>query len=482
MREALVAGGAATALLALLWVERPQGVTEYRFQNRAIVKPNLMRRLWPSKIPQTVIDSHDQVANWALMIRDLRVVNHDDFTTGDWSFQKLLDRAAGIPIKDSAQSEAAFGSAIRTAIGNEYVQSGPAFSSGWNASGAPPVQLLAVVNRLDLAHVDSTGCIRGAEIRFDYAATQASGNDYLRLILEFQLPCMAPADFLTLAQAWMQVEAEAPVADTDPVDKYRNDLETMLLTTELAKPQEARLRTNGLGANGWAPREFLIGQSTLTSRRLEREPNVSLGDCQERPKDDSGNPSLAAFAAQQTGNILISDYEFDGWPGLTCIPGQSSGSEPCLPSFPQLGSGTPLTLVLGAKTVPSDKLDDVRFSLALNACTQCHFAETNTQVSHLSQRSDSSPSSMSGFLTGDSGCLPSLSPSGAAHSVTYCTVATHTMTNSHGSCKGVELQDRQFNDLMRRHLFLDAALKQTPKTSAEDWNEALTPFVANQTH
>ena len=108
-----------------------------------------------------------------------------------------------------------------------------------------------------------------------------------------------------------------------------------------------------------------------------------------------------------------------------------------------------------------------------------HGAETQTNRFQIGPRPDnnSAPSKLAGFLTGDPRCQPSNSGGGLG----YCEVQTGQFPDPQG-CQGVEKHSRQFNDLLRRHLYLVTARDLSPTADLAKWREKLQPLSAYQVH
>ena len=474
-RWVLAGGGLVLLMLLGLWA-RPKGPYEHGFHNRAVAPDGFFRRFWPQDLPPVVVQQHDAVTNQVLMIRDLKVVKHAYFaspSSGPWSFAGVIRRAFQVGQVPQGTAEAGLVKAMQATLSDEFSLAGDQFNSAWNSTAleAAPVHLLAIVNRLDLAHIDQTG-VYGAEVRFVYEALHKDvATDFLKLIVEFVLPAITQKDSQTIAQSWMALENLSMDPDGSGKYPFQDALKTLVdqLTARAAK---VRLRANGAdSSHTWEPREFLFQNTGLVPGRLEREPHIAIGQCQGSKLD------LGKFAAAMTQPILDSEYQYDNWPSpqsqpLVCFPQNDDNT--CLNTIAGVDKHV---LVLGKDVLSDSQRDDVRFSLSVNSCTACHGSETSTGVFQIGPRYEGKQASqLSGFLTGAAGCGPSDAPI-----LTYCTAPINTYSSPKG-CQGVAKKDRSFNDLLRRHLFVYTVQQLDPAASWQTWRAALLPFTAYQVH
>jgi len=372
------------------------------------------------------------------------------------------------------------------------------FLAQWGAGaahpvGAAPVRLLAVVNRIDLAQCWKARCqaegedgdMRGAEIRFEYAAYDNARQDYLRLIVEFVLPCLNSAgkastdldpanfSFAQLAQDWQNL-SDLHSDWSKPNRDYQKHLE-QVLAKWIPKAKKVRVRAAGEApASGpWGLREyaFQAAGGLLPLGYLEKEVWPSFLQCVSAGSrlgrfvrtDAQGNPSGAT--AQM---IQQSRYDI---PMTSMVGVRTARIE---------GAGVHALTLAGDQQLSGKDLEGVRQSLSINSCRGCHGPETETQFVQLGQRSEGETSSLSGFLTGnpdpsDNGkCLPG----GGPGIVQYCGTPAVLATD----CNPVSPRAPRFNDLLRRRLYLDTVLHPASAPGSDDWCEALMKYGARQVH
>jgi hypothetical protein len=138
-----------------------------------------------------------------------------------------------------------------------------ATSGSWSAA---PFQLIAIVNRVDLA---SDPCATGGEIRYVFAAIDPSTGDPLDMtaILEVPYPGTRPAS--EWARAWSELGALPPgTARAAALARLARDvqieadpLRARLLTSEIALASDA--------APGWEMREFHLQIEPIDGATLE---------------------------------------------------------------------------------------------------------------------------------------------------------------------------------------------------------------------
>jgi hypothetical protein len=448
------------------------------FKNRALVSlPGkhtglmwLKTRGNEDQLSAEIIREHGAVSEHTLLVRDPVVVDSLTFdsdssggtSSGEWAFAAVVRaafRQAGAPNPD-AQS-------LVTQMVNTLEQTifaGIKFESSWRQRSPAyrlemaPVHLLAVVNRMDLAQVAAAPCqqgeLRGAELRFVYAAPHeppAQDPHDLRLIVEFVLPCLAKNRFKIMAQDWYSLKDEAWSGQSPP---YFSKI-IPLLSEMTAMAKTVRLRVNGEdGLDTWDTREYEFSPHGIKQVNLDRQlPSFNNSVCQK------AITPIGSFAIKHAREIIASNYIFE--------------DENLLTDAGQIAPDLNTVLTLDKHVLTDDQRDDVRFSLSLNSCTACHGSETRTRFHHIHQRQRGTASDLSGFLTGSSDCSASSVTSG----VSYCPVNPPLNTNC-----GVHGSDRNFNDLLRRHLYLDAVRNLSATSPDTDWQRALEPFIAYQGH
>lgn len=483
MKTLLIAGALAlvAATAAIYWHHRRPA--EYGFENRSARGPNLLRKIFPQELPEQVVDNHSVVVDRALLIRDPKVVDDRDFDSdpstsndGPWTFANVFAQAINL-----GQTTAASASQIQTAVdhwnsdlntsgspdGDVFFADGVAvLFQQWSPSGSAyplnkiPLRLLAVVNRIDLAHSDAMKCpqpgkdMQGAEIRFVYQGIGPTDKtDYLRVIVEFSVPCLSAGDLQGLGKSWMNLAAYDPKADRN----YLTQLET-LLGMWIPKSSAARIRmtVQSPGHFGlWVAREYPFSNMGLNRSTLDQELKLDFAAC------DLPGSELGTFARRNTAEIIDSHYATPN--GLQTQQATINADDLFI-----------LTL-LGDQTLSAGKLDQVRHSLSINTCRGCHSKETSTAGFQIGSRTRDNASDLSAFLTGDPNCGRSSDTS----LTSYCQVVEKPLLYAKEQCSGVQAQAQSYNDLLRRHEYLDTLLNCAgPGSSA--CREELSRFTAFQ--
>ncbi|MGA7241411.1 MAG: hypothetical protein WBY44_37355 [Bryobacteraceae bacterium] len=480
----LVAVLAAACLGAFVWRARPKPPYVYGFDGRALATPSVFRRIWPEPIPPEVQGNHRAFTDQALIVRDVRVVANDsDFTSQSldkWGFAGVIRRAFLVGGSPQTVTEAVQAAQVKDALGGELYAAKAIFNPAWNGNqfGNAPVHLLAIVNRLDQARVDGNGNLCGAEIRFDYQAL--TGNvrpDYLRLIVEFALRCVKPEFFQGWAQSWNGLAGLPMDPDEHGKYPYQDELKT-LLQQLTAQANVARLRANGLGQNNdWEMREFVFGAGSIAPFDMEREPNILLGKCQD------ANSQLGKFAVAHKADILDPNntWDYHADPVLRCFhdPARPNNCDP-----ETVGANGTRVLVLGADVLDDNSRDEVRHQLSVNSCSACHGLETRDDIHQIGPRNteNTDESDLSGFLTGAADCArgpkATLNTDDSA-----CTAPLRDLPKPGGACADVELANRSYNDLLRRHMFIYKVLHELrPKDPPDKWKNKLKMYMALEVH
>jgi hypothetical protein len=483
MRNVLIFGSLVLAVAAAASYWQHRRPLEYGFENRGAKSPSFFRTIFPGILPRQLVENHEVVVERALLIRDPKVVDDLDFDSdpstsqgGPWTFANVFAQAINL-----GQSSAASSSQIQMAAdqwssdlttkvspdSDTFFQGGvkvlfeqwPA-SSGHYPLNAVPLRLLAVVNRIDLAHSDTKMCpqpgqdMQGAEIRFVYQGIGPTENtDYLRLIVEFVAPCLSPLDLRGLGKSWMGLAAYAPSADRT----YIAGLET-LLGTWIPKSSAARIRmiVQSPGLIGvWASREYPFSNTGPVRSTLSQELKLDFAAC-DLPASDIGK-----FARSNTAQIIASHYT---------TPGSLQTQQSAINA-----SDLFVLTLLGDQALPADQLDQVRHSLSINTCRGCHSRETSTAGFQIGVRKRTYASDLSAFLTGDPNCKRSTDTS----LTSYCQVAESPLLYTPGGCSGMQAQPQSYNDLLRRHEYLDKLLN-SPRAGSITWRKELSQFTAFQ--
>lgn len=318
---------------------------------------------------------------------------------------------------------------------------------GWPLDGAP-FQLLAIVNRIDLATWQGDRPDHpipqwtGAEVRFVYGRIpRGTDENIFTLILEFSLPPRGWAEFQKLAGSWQRLST---VTD----DQVLPALNDALRESGYQDSPLVRLRVNRSVAG--AKWEFFQWEFAPQLRPLAATPLTDQID-------------LSFLNAQPGSNL------YDRYIQLWKPPAPPSGV-PIDTGF-LAPSGAAYTTGSKGLAMPRNLCSaggPARNILGLQQCTLCHSAESGTTFTHISNRDPHGSSSLSGFLVGSSAhnrkLVPGLrglyyqDPDGAFEvAVNYLKCDQQTVAST----------TRHFSDLARRGLFLSAVINQaTPGAAA----------------
>jgi hypothetical protein len=335
-----------------------------------------------------------------LMITDVSVVDDPirtgfsadaaDPRRGVWSFKHLAEQLAPTPEAAPAMVERLLGTFNEPTVINGFtVQSRPGMKNTivdpWPRRNGQldleraPLRLLAIVNRIDLRHLDKGNAGEG---RFVFGFLDPAGLPLeATLILEYALPATTEADVHAWADAWHAL-GSLPF----PSEEYNAALSTLAARFTSRGVFPARpggsalntLRTNeiALGNNRiWELREFTVdGNGGLRPDTIKLTP--------DRPAFDR-TPALAAFINANEEAIVKEEHDvpllLDGKPFL-------AGSV-----FNDLSSWD----------APGITNPEARHEFALNTCNGCHsIQEADTFFLHISNRSPGQESELSRFLTG----------------------------------------------------------------------------------
>jgi hypothetical protein len=478
-------------------------------QNGTAPQPGFWGRAFqPGPIPNRVIASHTRVSEQSLMIRDPRVLDSAEFDScaveeeapcpeahGKWSFASVFRRGMAVGSKTTptaVELQAAI-DAWREDMEKGYDTGDHSltqadisltqtvkddFEEAWKDGDAypaskTPVKLLAIVNRIDTAVPDPAGCagqkqphkdMSGAEIRFEFAGVKAPGStaafDYLRFIVEFVLPCQSstdPNDFPKLAGDWYSL------ADLDIGSSAYRDRLSRVLDHWLSTAASARIRIAGASAgSNWTIREYVFQRDgRLAPENLERDLPGELATCW------SATSELGKFATKRYESILASRYQFSG-------PALSAREQSIEPAERRV-------LGLAAGTVADTELGDVRHALSINTCRGCHTTETGTNGLHLGQRTQGRKSQISGFLSGASANDRCEAGDSDGDTRSYC---APRIVAPDGCRAEVNANPYQYNDLLRRHLYLDTVVNPSKAASrgSAAWYSAIAGYATLQIH
>jgi hypothetical protein len=364
----------------------------------------------------------------------------------DFSFARILGMASrGLRLPDpatvahswflSASQEARFSNALEPWHG---------------ALDKSPFQLLAIVNRMDLAHwckerhqwVD-------AELRFVYGKKQKAPSEdptKLTLIVEFVLPGLGWREFRQLGINWFQL-GRAP----NPV--FLRALAAVLQASHCQRPAKVRIRTNLEEGGPWSFSEWdllpgmpIRGDQPLARANLDDQ--ISENFIAAQPATEEYDRYLTLWRRDITGQPGPQHIYIDGvflhrdptpYPDL---------NYPILPTPPKFCAS-----------------EANRNALALERCSGCHAVETGTGFTHIANRAEGQSSVLSGFLVGqkENGQPQDITLADIYLGRKVLTVSfkypTYTLSND-GWCDHPDQKTttRHFYDLGRRRLFLAAVL------------------------
>ena len=374
-----------------------------------------------------------------------------------FSFQTVFAEAAKLANPNHPESEALASSWYDAASGLDTVLNVdlPKFPSLEKA----PFQLLAVANRLDLAHLEGSSWV-GAEIHFAYGlvpARDATLPQQLMVILEFELPPFDRPSFKTLAQTWSGLSSASD-------DLYASQLAGALRASGLSLDPDPARRTRVVRVNSRMNHALAAGPWLLSQLVLDPA---------------SQDPAArTAFARAKLNDQIRGDLAPDAWVNLwqqaqSAI--QSGKLAYPIPDnllenssltynilFQDGPSGIEVALGMGTPPGVCNASEAVRNVLALQQCSWCHTTETKTQFAHLPNRLPQDSSVPSGFLVGKGNNLhPSLTDLYYGHeNVVWPVTIPYTTYGGPPSCQtqAANLANavRKFHDVARRTLFLAA--------------------------
>jgi len=458
------------------------------------------------------LTDHTKVSEQSLLIRDPRVLDSAEFDScpteteekpapcneakGKWSFAQVFRRGMAVggkttPAPPDVQTaidawrkdlEAKYDpgdgslihadSSLNQTVLDNFEKAWGGESGGYPASRIP-VRLLAIVNRIDTAVPDLVACasqgqadkdMSGSEIRFEFAGVQAqvapAAFDYLRIIVEFVLPCQSSTDpnqFPRLARDWYSLST----LDIGSA-AYRDKL-SQTLDYWVPRAAKARVRIAGASAgSNWTVREYVFQpDGNLVGESLERDLPGELAMCWPLTSP------LGRFASGHDTAIRANRYEF---------------TERALSAREQSIKTTQQgVLGLDRAVAPGGDLEKLRHALSINTCRGCHTTETGTNGLHLGQRTKGKRSQISGFLSGASSHGWCTGGDGDGDAQSYC---APRIVTPEGCPAGASATPYHYNDLLRRHLYLDTVVNPPKGTSpgARDWYSKLIGYASLQIH
>jgi hypothetical protein len=452
-----------------------------------------------TKIPWSVIWNHGTVTDKVLLIRDPKIVDHCDFqairaptpnnpdncaTTGAWTFGKLLTRAFHKPAPTATEGDVAGWLATWMHPSQTSPQVLKTFADLWTDKtdlSKLPVRLLAIVNRLDLAKIGTDTCgqklpannLCHPEVRFVYAAIPSDPTKpFLTFILEFVLPCYPEGQFYQLAKNWSALSSLKE-------DDYRKTLEERLegAIESAVKDGDIRLRINGTVDNvDWTFGQYSFQANVLQPEPLDEQSTTQVLTC-------VGPESLLGeYATSQLGRteILANRPCMRPEPSFSCVSPKRLAT--CAAHITTNPPSAVLTLANTIGTGDQDR-ENLRFPLSIYSCVGCHSWETTAvnpdalkdpfaPFDEIKYREPNHSSKLSNFLAGvnDSSNQPTGEPETGFWEIpkpplyTGCNPLPKTFPH-------------EYNDLLRRHLFLWVVLSRE-----KDWLTRLPAYIAVQPH
>ena len=307
---------------------------------------------------------------------------------GVWTFGRLMRDLSKTPADAAATTEKLFQHwltdqtvngftvAARPAIKTIVLDNWPRTPDGALDLDRSPLQLLAIVNRVDLRDLSKGNAGEG---RFVFGVLGPGGNpEQFTIIMEYKLPATTPADVLSWANAWHDLSTQP-----FPSEAYNQKLEALTLrfSGRNAAPTRpngsalGQLRTNEISlVPRWEFREFTLSATTgaFDESPIELTPDLSF----------NGTDTLGQFVNDNEASIIA---ETDA------VPAQFLGK-------PFLTGAVFNDLIFwSAKNI---KNNEARFHLSLNTCNGCHGPETGTKFLQISPRFPGSEASLAPFLTG----------------------------------------------------------------------------------
>ncbi|MFT3773151.1 MAG: hypothetical protein QM820_47830 [Minicystis sp.] len=334
-----------------------------------------------------------------LMIRDLSVIEDPIRTTssgpagdprsGAWTFARLMEDMAPTPADApamveqmfrtwlSSQSINGFSVPPRPAMQNLVLDSWPRTADGKLDLTRAPLNLLAIVNRLDVRNLAEGNAGEG---RFVFGVLDPFGfPQQFTLIMEYKLPATTEADVLAWANQWHAL-GSLPF----PSEQYNAALQA--ITTRFAGRNAApgrpngsslgQLRTNEIALDApWELREFNLSAADGLLHPVTVKLTPDLGF--------DGTPTLAAYINQNEADIVVERHDVpETFQGLPFLGGSSFNN-------------------LTAWSAPGINNNEARHKFSLNTCNGCHgAAETGTAFLHVNPRFPGTTAQLSGFLTG----------------------------------------------------------------------------------
>jgi hypothetical protein len=357
---------------------------------------------------------------------------------------------------------------------------------GQKPDGAP-FQLLAVVNRMDLATTEcdakDSGCSasepkwQNAELHFVYGLVQDKQAAEFTLIIEFVLPPLDWHDFRTIEGKWNDLGK--PSDD----GTYAKQLRAVL--SAMPPASSVRLRTNSAvqqhGGGPWFLAQWGFAKDGLSPSSLPDEIRL---ECKLQPDDPFPFSSIKSCPQPEAQKCTGFAKLWDDYAQAPTAPHLAIPYAQLLPMTQCYSAGAPLHYSgmnnLAGKCSKSDLW--ARNVIALQQCSLCHGAETNnSQFTHIHNREPgTSKADLSDFLKGKKP-KPSIDE---LNNLDPNAVFTATMTiNTPGCDKPTQTITRPFHDLARRSAFLAAVLVNGPdKLPDRDLTKIIEHYGPDFTH
>ena len=346
-----------------------------------------------------------------------------------------------------------------------------------NSLANPPFQLLAIVNRMDLAswngsqnsmsangkpaNAASANKWSGAEVRFVYGAKQVgSRTPEFTLILEFRLADFDWAGFQRLGRAWERVGR----GDAQMLARLKD----ALAASGYSRSPFVRLRVNFFPESRvvWAMMQWdFLRHGTTGPATPTLTPLQDLVDLKYL---QAAAGALPADYLKYLALWTVAPRKIGLAPDIDIPPGLLQKSNP-KNYVKGEGMPTPVPLRLCGTSLPN------RDTLALQQCNYCHTSETGTDFAQIANRLPGANAVLSPFLIGTGTVKPTIQQlQNAANSGIANPVTVNFLTYTGANCDLREVQPttRRYHDLARRTLFL-AALLASPRPGDPAFKEAL---------
>ncbi len=335
-----------------------------------------------------------------LMITSTSVVDDPVRTSaqGVWTFGHLMRELAPTPEQAPAMTLALFQHwltnqtvngftvAARPQMQQSLLDIWPKTPTGELDLDQSPLQLLAIVNRIDVRDLASGNAGEGRFVFGVQVQPRFAFPPNFTLILEYHLPAQTQDDVMTWANLWHGLSSHP-----FPSEEYNAALEeiTKRFSDRNAQPSgvsgsaldELRTNENELSPFGeWELRGFALSPSTgfFDEVTVKETPDLSF----------NFTPTLADVI---NANAAAIKAVVPGANGHT-IPEQVNGV-----SF--LG-GSAINSGFVSWSAPGVVDPDARFHMSLNTCNGCHGTDTNTRFLMVSPRFNGQEARLSPFLTG----------------------------------------------------------------------------------